>query len=277
MQARYLAGLQTHNPNISLKGFLMKCLVGMLLTLMIVLPIFAQDADADVAKYVALLDQGKADQVKSDLPSLVAKHQTHPGVLYLQGRLAADGVEAMKLYQSIIDNFPKSQWADDALYFTYQYYFSLGLYRTADLKLQQLKKEYPSSPYATGKATTKTLPKDEPQPRVVGTTPAEPPRTTPVQPVTPPTSTRNDAPQPSPDQSGAYAIQVGAFSTMANAEKLKTYFEDLGYQVETQNKVRGGRSLFLVWVGSFSSADDARRFGEEIKRKHNVESIVVTR
>ena len=60
-----------------------------------------------------------------------------------------NGTEAMKDYQSIVDNFPKSEWADDALYAIYQYYYSLGLYKTADLKFQQLKKEYPASPYLT--------------------------------------------------------------------------------------------------------------------------------
>jgi cell division septation protein DedD len=231
----------------------------------------AQSGELDVTGYIKMLEEGKADQVKADLLSLVAKYQNHPGVLYLQGRLASDGVEAMKMYQSILDNFPQSEWADDALYHMYQYYYSLGLYRTADLKLQQLRKEYPSSPFVTGKATAKTPLQEEPAPKVISTTPTpveKPPM------LQAPTATPRT---PTPSSGGAYAIQVGAFSTMGNAEKLKSFFEDLGYSVEIQNKVRGGRSLFLVWVGSFATADDARKFAEEVKRKHNIESLVVMR
>lgn len=230
----------------------------------------AQQADVEVARMVRMLEEGKADQVRAELPSLIAKHQNHPGVLYLQGRLASDGAEAVKFYQSIVDNFPKSEWADDALYHIYQYYYSLGLYRTAELKLQQLRKEYPTSPHLAGKPGPPLPPEEEPAPKVVSpTTPEVEERITPTPPA-------ERAAKPSPEVE-PYAIQVGAFSTMQNAEKLRSFFEDLGYRVEVQNKVRGGRSLYLVWVGSFKTADEARKFGAEVRKKHNIESIIVTR
>ena len=55
----------------------------------------------------------------------------------------------MQLYfiKHLIDKFPKSTYADAALYRIYSYYFALGLYNTADKNLNKLKKDYPESPY----------------------------------------------------------------------------------------------------------------------------------
>lgn len=226
----------------------------------VVLAAQTQNIDALIAAKVKMVEEGKADQVRLELPGIVSRYQNHPGVLYLQGLLATNGVEAAKYYQMILDNFPKSEWADDALYRIHLYYYSLGLHRTAELKMQQLRKEYPNSPYIKEKPVAE-VPEDEKQP-VVSVTP--PPQLI---------ETGNET-----ELSGAaYAIQAGAFASIENAMRFKSFFEELGYPVEVQNKVRGGRSLHLVWVGSFATADEARKFRAEIKSKHKIESIVVAR
>ena len=232
--------------------------------------LYAQTSDEEVASYVDQLDHGKAAEVKSALPDLISKYQNNPGVLYLQGRLATDGVEAVKFYQTVVDNFPKNQWADDALYRIYQYYYAIGLYRTAELKLQQLRKEYPSSTYVTGKAESVPPVQDEP-PLKLPTDKSES--------VTTEHSARPKEigiPQTTPS-SGKYTLQVGAFSTVANAEKQKDFFENLGYEIEITNKVRSGKSLYLVWAGSFATPEEAHKFGKEVKSKYNMDSIVIER
>jgi cell division septation protein DedD len=227
----------------------------------------AQTADDEVSSYVEKLEAGKIDEVKAILPELAAKYQNHPGVLYLQGRTASDGIEAVKAYQSIVDNFPRSQWAADALYRTYQYYYSLGLYRTADLKLQQLKREYPNSPYGTDGPPAPTPKQAE---EVVNV----PQKETKASDAAAADSVIDER---APATQEPYTLQVGAFSTSANAEKQKDFFEERGYRVEITNKVRGGRSLYLVWVGSFRTAEEAMRFGKEVKSKYKFDSIVVER
>jgi cell division septation protein DedD len=237
-----------------------------------------QSSDAEIKSAIDKVNHGQADNVRKTLPDLVAKYQNTPGFLYLEGRLASDGIEAVKFYQGVVDNFPKSEWADDALFRIYQYYYALGLYRTADLKMQQLKKDFPTSPFVTGKPQA-ALPKQDEEAvnlPVKDTVVAETPK-----PITPPISQPQSAPVQTPPsmpaQLGAYTLQVGAFSTVANAEKQKDFFEDLGYAAEITNKVRGGKSLHLVWVGSFKTADEAMRFGKEVKTKHKISSIVVER
>ncbi len=237
------------------------------LTLLVTLfgsTVAAQGSDPDINSYIARINNGQGEEVRNEIPSLLAKYPNNPGVLYLQGLVTADGSEAVRVYQSIVDNFPKSEWADDALYKVYQFYYALGLYRTAELKMNQLKKDYPDSRYLKGgsEPEVKELAEERPQP------PAHPAPDTVVQPVREPAS---------PPPATKFALQVGAFTTQVNAEKQKQFFEQLGYSVEVLNKVKDNRALFLVWVGSYATYDEAKAGGAEIKKKYNVSSIVISK
>ncbi len=224
--------------------------------------LIAQITDEEVRTAIEKVDQGASEDVKKILPDLISKYQNTPGMIYLQGRLASDGVEAVKFYQGVVDNFPKSEWSDDALIRIYQYYYSLGLYRTADLKMQQLKKEYPNSSYVTGKSEIK-LPRQE-------ETPVKLPKKEIVS-----VDTQQIAKTQTPTNAGSYTLQAGAFSTLANAEKQKAFFEDLGYSVEITNKIRSGLSMYLVWIGSFKTIQHARTTGKEIKSKYKIDTMII--
>lgn len=242
----------------------MKWFTGILIFLTFPLAVLAQSPDAEIAKYMTMVQNGQVDAVKGEIPSLLVKYPNHPGVLYLQGLTTAEGAEAVRVYQSIVDNFPSSEWADDALYKVYQFYYSLGLYRTAEIKMAQLRKNYPGSKYLTAAATDiREMPDDS--------------TTMPGPPVATPPATTVTVPAKTEVTGGRFTLQVGAYTTSANAEKQKTVFGELGYPVEIITRVKEGRALFLVLVGTFSSANEARDKGEEIKRKHHVDSIVTTK
>jgi len=213
----------------------------------------AQEGQPDVQRRLEMVERGQGEAVKSELPALMTNFQNHPGVLYLQAVLTTDGSEAAKLYQNIVDNFPKNEWADDALYKLYQYYYSIGLYKTGDQKLQQLKQEFPFSTYAVAEKTAEA-PK----------TPQDPPADV------KPTGSVEKYPT-------SFTVQVGAFSTLQNAEELKTKFEKENYSSNIFTIVNDGRKLHKVWVGEFQTYEDAKRFTGEIRRQFGLESIVVSR
>ena len=240
--------------------------------------LYAQTTDNEIKLYVDKLNKGQTDDVKKALPDLAAKYQSDPGVIYLQGRVASNGIEAVKLYQTVVTNFPKSEWADEALYRIYQYYYAMGLYKTAEAKLRQLKREYPNSPYASVTSAEKFPAQNERKDQTGSKEPADTlvsreERQAPVKSAAPPPKA-----VPTPvEKQGRYTLQVGAFTTAANAEKQKSFFEKLGYQAEMTNKVRSGRSLFLVWVGSFRTPDEAKAFARRVRSKYNIDSMVVER
>ena len=219
-------------------------------------PATSQEAPPPIERYVAMIESGQGDPVRLELPALLARYPGNPGVLYLQALLTKEGPDAVRLYQSIVDNHPSSEWADDALHKIYLFYQAIGLYRTAELKQKQLKRDYPTSRYAAAAAGgAGAEPAPEPAPPAGQTQPATRP----------------------PAIAGQFTLQVGAYSTQVNANKQKLFFEDLGYSVEVINKVKDGRSLFSVNVGSYATYDDAKAKSAELKRMYNIDSFVVTR
>jgi len=225
------------------------------------IPAAAQTTGPDINRYLGLINGGRADDVRRELPSLLSQYPNNPGVLYLQGLVTPEGAEAVRVYQSIVDNFPRSEWADDALYKVYQYYYALGLYRTAELKLDQLKKDYPTSKHLSG---TPAVTEGQPAEQTHADTAA-------------PQVTRTVKPAEPIQPGQQFTLQVGAYTTQVNAEKQKLFFEDLGYAVEVGSKLKDNRSLYIVLVGTFSSMEEARAKAEEFKQKYNIPSLVVTK
>lgn len=225
--------------------------------------VHTQSSTQDVNKYLSMIENGQVDKVREELPSLLSRYPNDPGILYVQGMATTDGAEAVRIYQSIVDNFPKNQWADDALYKVYQFYYAIGLYRTAEIKLNQLKTNYPESKYVTQSPAveTKNLAEEKEQ-EAVGEREVE---------------TVQQEPAKSLAPAGQFTLQVGAYTAQVNAEKQKLFFEDLGLPVEVINKVKQNRSLYLVLVGNYATYEDAKTRGVDIKKKYDIDSIVVQR
>jgi cell division septation protein DedD len=236
-------------------------LFGLFLVVVASVNVYAQQPN--VENYLLLIESGQAEQVRAELPTLLNQYPNNPGVQFLQAVLTTDGAEAVRMYQSIVDNFPKSEWADDALFKVYKFYQAIGLYRTAEIKLNQLKTTYPDSKYVLGTTATET--------KQVAEQNVEAPQQS-TQTVEVP---KAEATKPEP--LGKFALQVGVFSTPANADKQKMFFEYQKYPVEVVSKMKGSKELFYVFIGSYATADEAQTQGDEIKKSFNIDSIVVTR
>lgn len=61
-----------------------------------------------------------------------------------------------------------------------------------------------------------------------------------------------------PPPSGRWAVQLGSFSSRANADRLSEWCSEQGYGVKVLSGQDGARTLYRVRVGPFSSRDDAR-------------------
>jgi cell division septation protein DedD len=238
-----------------MRSLAQSAIVSLIVFSVLVPGLYAQrNSDPDIRRRLELIEKGQAEAVRAELPSLMTNYQNNPGVMYLQATLTTDGAEAAKLYQNIIDNFPKSEWGDDALYRLYQYYYSVGLYKTAEQKLVQLKEEYPFSAYAT-----EQNPVIEEKPTV-----KEKPSV-----VKPKGTVQKFATN--------FTVQVGAFSTLQNAGELKAKFEKEGFPSNIFTIVSHGKKLHKVWVGEFQTYDEAKRFTADIKKKFNLSAMVVSR
>jgi hypothetical protein len=224
------------------------------------LPAWGQDAE--VKRYVALVEEGKVEEVRQAVPGLLEQYPNNPGVLYVQALVTKEGADAARIYQSIVDNFPRSTYADASLYKVYQFYYALGLYRTAELKMAQLKRDYPSSRYLRqGGQETGALAEEIDSTRVPA--PAVAPSVRPS--------------EPAPAAPTAFSLQVGAYGARENAEKQKEIFAAKGYPVELITKVRESKTLHVVLVGRYTTYEEAKAKGAEIKKALNIEPMVISR
>ncbi len=237
-------------------------LFGLFLVVVASISVYAQQPN--IENYLSLIESGQAEQVRSELPSLLSQYPNNPGVQFLQAVLTTDGAEAVRMYQSIVDNFPKSEWADDALFKVYKFHQAIGLYRTAEIKLNQLKTTYPDSKYVSGTTATETK-------HVAEQNVEAPQQSTQTVEVPKAEATKSGS------LSGKFALQVGVFSTPANANKQKMFFEYQKYPVEVVSKMKGSKELFYVFIGSYATADEAQTQGDEIKKSFNIDYFVVTR
>jgi cell division protein FtsN len=233
----------------------------------------AQMAERDIRQRLDLVYGGYAEKVREELPILMKQHPGDAGVLYLDAVLTSDGMQASKKYQLIADKYPQSEWADDALYKIHQYYYSIGLYKTADQKLEQLKEKYPNSIYVTESVS---VPVAESKPAVVET---------------PIVSDRQEESKPadqvvtSPPPPGKtlfapgrkFGVQAGAFATKDNADKQAAFFKSIGKEAVVTEKETGGKTLYVVSLEGGMSELDARDLIAELKTKYNIESIIVAR
>lgn len=236
-----------------------------LLFFLLSLPLVAQLSEQDVRNRLELIHAGKAEQVRAELPMLLRQYPNDPGVKYLEAYLTANGDQAVKKYQSIVDQHPKSEWADDALYKVYQYYYAVGLYKTADAKMSQLNEQYPESIYAKREAKpeeTVAPPFEEKQ------------ETKPEQQTTAP----KEETVPAPTTTGKFIVQVGVFSqentSLREAERYSTV---VGKTAIVFPKQSGGRTVYAIGFEGFETEQLARDFGTELKSKYNIESFIVKR
>jgi tetratricopeptide (TPR) repeat protein len=199
-------------------------------------PVFAQEVD--IVPYLKMIEQGKLEEAKAKLLDLKTDNPKSSNLIFLEAVLTENGQDAVVLYQSLVDKYPKSTYADASLYRLYSYYFALGLYNTADKNFVKLKKDYPESPYI--KMASVNVAKSEVDETKQQTTE---------------TSAQNEK-----EKDYNFSVQAGAFINAANAGVLKKEIESAGMISFIKEKNVAGTTFNVVYVGKFETRKEAEDF-----------------
>src|SRR5205823_3481556 len=82
---------------------------------------------------------------------------------------------------------------------------------------------------------------------------------------------------PAPEQAVAVYVQVGAFSSRANAENLRSRLEDeFGWLKDTVQVLAIG-NLWRLHLGPYRTQDDARSVAERIESQLSIKPLLVVR
>lgn len=236
----------------------------------------------NIEMYLSLINEGQISGVKEQLPELISKYPNNPDIMFLKGIMTTDGNKSVDIYKKILTNFPESQYASESAVKIGEYYYSLGLYSQAGKHLSKIPRVYPrysniqrvmdlmvSSFIAIGeedsakyyaniyKSMFPTLSVDNFKRGY--------------------RSTEYDNNHQKKGINKAYIIQVGAFSNIENANRMKLQISQIGYDVEISNVKTKGRVLYAVRVVRYETKFEAEKVGGLIKKKLGNEYRVLYR
>jgi tetratricopeptide (TPR) repeat protein len=208
--------------------------------------------ELDITSALQSIESGNIQKAESELQSLKMKNPNDPSVIFLDAVITSNGEEAQKKYSAVFEKYPKSKYADAALYRIFSYYYSLGFYKKAESYLNKLKSSYPNSPYI--KTADRNIPDEEEQIALI-----------------------------KPEQKSEsfvtqfkFTIQAGAFLNLENAMKLIDQIKSDGYFAEITTKEIGGSILNIVNVGQFISEDETKSTLAYLQQKFNLKGRVIS-
>lgn len=235
--------------------------------------------------YFSLIEQGKIDGVKENLPELISKYPKNPGVLYLKALLTQDGKSAIKQYKKLLKQYPNSKYAPDAAMKIGEYLYARGLYTQAATLLKNIPIKYPrfigiqratnlmiNSFNAIGEADSAryyALIIKSMFPKIDTDISSLKKQNKPLAQVFDFNKKKLDL--------GPYVIQIGAFGSRENARRLKLQVTQLGHDVSINNVESNGKILYAVRVNRFKSKKQAENIGRDIKSKIGVEYRILYR
>ncbi len=215
--------------------------------------------EVNIVPSLKKIENGEKEEAKKDLKTLKENFQNDPSVLFLEAVLTENAQDAISIYSGILKNHPKSKYADAAVYRIYSYYYSLGLYKTADTYLNKLKTDYPNSPY------NKIVQKD------LGTLQDDEAVFLNDEPTKPDVNKENL--QVKKDYK--FTIQAGAFTNAENASSLKLSFNKSGFPSEVVKKNVAGTTFHVVLVGKFVNKEEALNFLQVINSEFKLDGRVI--
>ena len=188
-------------------------------------------------------------------------------ILFKQARSAVDADSAASLYKSLLENFPRDTTCSWALLRLAQYCDARGDQAHLEEYVSRLREMFPHS--LARREAASLLPE-----RAVDNAANDrvAPRT---RKSTPPVATPPPTPAPAA-ASGAFSVQLGAFSVRENAEKMRKLAAGT-YPTAIVARDRGGKTLYCVIAGTFSSQADADRAVDRLERATGAKGVVVPR
>ena len=253
----------------------------------------------NIGLYLTLIEKGRLDEVKDNLPELLDRYPDEAGVYYLQVLVNDDGDSSLEQFRAIIDKFPQSEFAAESEMKIGEYLFARGLYSQSSVQFKKTIYKYPNGSHhqramdlmvngylATGerdsaKVTLKTIKQLYPslkfdyygfegfdnssrEARLVRLDPNVASGKIKAR----KSSRKISIPKPILKP---WVIQVGAFGKFENANRLKKQLQGHGYGTEVHTVDSNGKRLHAVRIVRFETKDEADKIGKNLKKKFGLD------
>ena len=236
----------------------------------------------NVNLYLSLIENGDFRGVKENLPELESKYPKNPGVMYLKALLTEDGVSAIKQYKNILKNYPESQYAPSSAMKIGEYFYSRGLYTQSANLLKNIPVNYPR--FRDMQRLTDLMMNSF---NAIGESDSAKYYGLIIKSMFPSINSGIESNGNKLSQVfdfkkksknlGPYVVQVGAFSSKENANRLKLQVSQLGHDVSINNVDSNGKRFFAVRINRYKTKSKAEEVGKDIKSKLGVNYRVLYR
>lgn len=229
-----------------------------------------QISEAEIVRLLAQYDLATA---REKVGEIYRQRPSSAAAAYVRALLMEDAEEAAELFDELLMRFRSSEYADRATYRLAQYYFARGLYHSSHKYFMDVMRRYPqSSLFASARyfAAKAWLAVDEADSAITDLAACV--RAYPDTWIA--TLAQEDLSHLAPEnlqqtQSShpQFTVQIGAYGKRDNAIKQANKITALGYPVEVRERKQGKENLHLVWVGSFTTKEEAIRYGDQLKKR----------
>lgn len=254
--------------------------------------------------YLTLIEKGRYEEVRENIPDLLSRYPNEPGVKYIQALINNDGDASLIQYKKVIENFPNSEFASQSSIKIGEYLFARGLYSQASAQLKKSILDYPKSDFhqraldlminsyiATGEKDSARIslalisdlyPKLDYKKYNLGVTPASKKDTRLVRidknSVNERIKTVKAKRTKAKSKKKAYmpwVVQVGAFGKYENANRLKKQLQSSGFPTEVHRINSNGNRLHAVRIVRYETKNQADKIGRSLKSKFGLDFRII--
>lgn len=215
-----------------------------------------------VKQYVQQVAAGWTTDAKKALPDLLIEYPDDPGVLFLHAALVDDNKKSTPLLERIVDAYPKSEWADDAM-------ARLVIFAATKNEGERAKKLFTTMRDQFSQSDLLPLVYDVVRSTVGAPAPAE--RLT--QQVVAPKKVET-APPP---VAKPYTIVTKKTTSKIEAEKLMAQLKAKRLRARMSTETLKGKTHYIVSVGEYESEADAAADAKAVKAVCKCTTSVVKR
>lgn len=270
--------------------------------LMVALPLLTWAQS--VEDLLELIESGQIDSARQLITELSYSNPGNPGVRYARALVEPDALVAAGIYKDIIRNHPESAYIPGSLMRLGEFYFAQGLYiqsrnhfgelirkyedfpeivnagnllLRAGVASRQMDKAYDDLAELINRYPTKSfdIPDDLDVTRVRGSSVISYPEVEPQQSA----SLRKLGAEIATDQSTSaaeFSLQAGAFGNYENARRLADQIEAVGYTTTLKERVVNNKTLYLIWVGEYSTRTAAESAADMLEAALGIDSFPVS-
>jgi hypothetical protein len=229
---------------------------------------------------------GKIDEVKQQLPDLLAAYPQDAGVQMVLAMVVEDPYLSLDKYKYIVKAYPESEWADDAYFRVVETYCLLGDTTKASRSLEDFRIKYPKSEflalasdmlfttYRIARNPNYKEVKEKPAASEIVSVKDQPQDNKKLPLKTVQMDSKNDA-GTGKSNGAAYGLQVGVYGTQEAAKAEMDKYKKQRLVAEIKPKDVDGTTMYSVVIGNYSSKEAADDAKDILQQSCKCEPIVV--